>query len=139
MISAIDPAIVVCQRLGIDDQRDDIGREPITVADDTQPDIVAVQLGDLAAQVMPQQSHEVIDLRERPLPVFRREAEQRQIRDAELGGRGQRTPHRLGAAAVTGNARQAASLRPAAVAIHDDRDVARRQRAGRSNVRAHQT
>ena len=49
----------------------------------------------------------------------------RQDLDAVVGGSLQRPAHRFGAGAMTGDARQAALLRPAAVAVHDDRDVAR--------------
>ncbi len=53
----IDPAIVARQRLGIVDQRDDVGREPGDFADHAQPHAVAMQFSDLAAQIMAQEPH----------------------------------------------------------------------------------
>ena len=48
-----------------------------------------------------------------------------------IGGGLQRLANRFGAGPVAGDARQAALLRPAAVAVHDDRDVARDRPAHR--------
>ena len=58
-------------------------------------------------------------------PVLRREGVERENFDAVIGGRLQRAPDRFGAGAMAGDARQPALLRPAAVAVHDDGDVAR--------------
>ena len=116
----------------------DVGGEPRAVADHPHAHAVAVQFGDLAAQVVAQEAHQIVDLFERPLPILRRKPEQGQIGNAELAGRGHRTPHGLCAASVPGNARQTAGLRPTAVPVHDDRDMPR-SRARRGTVRAHQT
>src|SRR3546814_7687224 len=53
---------------------------------------------------------------------------QREERNAELDGAGDAAAHRLRALAVPQSARQAAGVRPAPVAVHDDGDVARRCR-----------
>ena len=53
----------------------------------------------------------------------------REVLDAELDRRPHRAAHGLHAHAVPGRARQPALLGPAAVAVHDDGDVARHRRA----------
>ena len=85
----VHPVVVAGQGLGVADHRRDIGGEPIAFADDPQPHAVAVQFGDLAAQIMPQQPHQRLDLILWPLPVLRREAEQRQIGNPEFARRDQ--------------------------------------------------
>ena len=64
---------------------------------------------DLAAQVVAQQAHQVADLVGRPAPVLGREGEQRQVPDALARAGLDRAPHRLGAAPVAGDRRQAAA------------------------------
>jgi hypothetical protein len=124
----VHAVVVLGQGLGVADHRGNVGGEPVEFADDPQPHAVAVQFGDFAAQIVPQQAHQRVDLVRRPLPVLRREAEQRQIGNSELACRDQRPAHRVGALAMTRDARQAAGLRPAAVAVHDDRDMPRQTR-----------
>src|SRR5580658_7762111 len=80
------PEVVGGQRLGIGDEDDDVLGKARALADDLEPDAIPVQLGDLAAQIMAQQAHQVVDLDHRPLPILRREAEKREIGDAELAG-----------------------------------------------------
>src|SRR5438874_2883421 len=121
----VDRAVLAGQRLRVVDQCDDIRRQAAGLADYPQAHTIAMQLRDLAAEVMAQQPHPIVDLVERPLPVFRGKTEQRQIRNAEFGRRRQRAPHRLGATAVTSNARQTAALRPSAVPVHYDGNVPR--------------
>jgi len=71
---------------------------------------------------------EVVDLRGRPLPVLRGEGVERQIGDAQLLRPLDGAAHRFGPALMPRDARQAPGLRPAAVAVHDDRDVPGRRR-----------
>src|SRR5256885_6000977 len=78
-----------------------------------------------------------MDLVGGPPPVLGRKAEQREVRDAELADRLYRLAHRVGAAAMAGNTRQTAGPRPAAVAIHDDRNVPRQ--GARRMLVTHQT
>src|SRR3546814_8447440 len=89
-------------------------------ADHPEPDAVVVQVGDLAAQVEPQELHQVADLLWRPAPVLGGEPEQRQIADAKLAGGLDGAPHRLRTLAMAKAAQHPASPRPPAVAIHDD-------------------
>src|SRR3546814_7575233 len=48
--------------LAILDEGHDVGRQQAAVADHPEPDAVVVQVGDLAAQVEPQELHQVADL-----------------------------------------------------------------------------
>ena len=80
-------------------------------------------------------------------PVFGGKAVDRQVAHAVLDRRADRAAHRLDAAPVALEARQAARLRPAAVAVHDDGDMRRRARrrrrdrigAGRQGMRRPRT
>jgi hypothetical protein len=56
-------------------------------------------------------------------PVLAGEREQREKFDVALDAREDDRPHRLDTAAVSGDARQHPLLRPAPVAVHDDRHV----------------
>ena len=67
------------------------------------------------------------DLLGRARPVLDREGIDREIVDAELDRGAHRPAQRLDAAPVALEARQAARRRPAAVAVHDQRDMTRRR------------
>jgi hypothetical protein len=82
-------------------------------------------LVELARQVPPEQLHEAVDLARWPVPVLRREREEREVLDAEPSCRFDDRAHRILADAVAVQARESALLGPASVAVHDDRDVAR--------------
>src|SRR5207253_2099913 len=64
----------------------------------------------------------------RPAPVLAREREEREEFDAALAACLDGLAHGFNTLAVAGDARQEALLRPAAVAVHDDRDVPRHAR-----------
>src|SRR5690606_17728410 len=93
------------------------------VADEPQPNIVLVERLHLLAEIEPQQPHQVVHFRNRPLPVFRREGVKRQERNAKFAAGRDRGAHGIGAAPVACHPRQAARASPAAIAIHDDGDV----------------
>ena len=80
---------------------------------------------DLLLERAQEQVHQDRDLFRRAAPVLAREREQREVVDAALDAGADDAAHRLDALAVTGDARQQPLLRPAPVAVHDDRDVAR--------------
>ena len=71
------------------------------------------------------QPHQVADLFLGPLPVFGAESVERHRVDAEVARRAHDRPHRLDAGLVTGDAGQQPLFRPAAIAVHDDGDMAR--------------
>src|SRR3546814_17672510 len=60
-----------------------------------------------------------------PLPVFGTEGVERHRLDTEVARRAHDGAHRLDAGLVAGDARKQALLGPAAVAVHDDSDMAR--------------
>ena len=80
---------------------------------------------ELAAQVVLQQPHERRDLALRALPVLDREGVEREHLEPEACRGLDRVAHRLDPGAVALDAVLLAQLRPAPVAVHDDRDVAR--------------
>ena len=71
------------------------------------------------------QVHQEVDLRLRPLPVLARQAVERELLDLEPGTLFGGAADRVDAAAMPGDARQILPRGPAAVAVHDDRDVPR--------------
>src|SRR5436190_13856325 len=105
------------------DQIRDVGGETGTRADEPYTDIMPVQLLYIGPAIAAEQSHEMAHLRFRTAPVLGRECVERKILQAELA----RCAHHL---ADGGNAfdmprfaRQEPVLGPAAVAIHDDRNM----------------
>ena len=69
--------------------------------------------------------HQKIDLGLRPLPVFARQAVERELLDPEPSTLLGRAAHAGHAAAMAFDARQTLPLRPPPVAIHDDGNVPR--------------
>ena len=134
-----EPAIVGGQRFGLDDERDNIGLEIVAFADDPDPDPVGVEFGEIVANEALEEAHQHRHLVRRTAPVLRREAIDRQELHAALDRRADDPAHRLDAAPMTLEARQAARLSPAAVAVHDDGDVGRRpSRTGSGAVMMHE-
>ncbi|MCY1446071.1 hypothetical protein D9M71_626170 [compost metagenome] len=99
--------------------------ETRTVTDDTQADVVVVEALGLAAQRREEQLHQRTDLFGGALPVFAGEGEQGQYLDPGLGTDFDDRANGVDTRLVPGNAGQQAFLRPAVVAIHDDRDMTR--------------
>ena len=81
-------------------------------ADDADPHAVLVQIGEVAPDEAPHQAEQIVDLLPRPRPVLRREAEQREMGDAELERGLDRAPHALHALAMAFGARQARARAP---------------------------
>jgi hypothetical protein len=67
----------------------------------------------------------MVDLVFGPFPVLAAEGIERQTVDPQRLDRAHEFTHRLDPAPMAERARQAAALRPAAIAIHDDGDMAR--------------
>ena len=84
-----------------------------------------MQFGKVTADEGFQETEEFVDLGFRPPPVFRREGKQGQKRDPGLTGCLYRLTDRLDPLAVAEGSRQAPCVRPASVAIHDDRYMLR--------------
>ena len=102
-----------------------VGRELLVAADDAEPDVVAQQRVQLEPQISLQQRHQRRHFGDRTLPVLDRKRVERQHLDAEPRRAFDDVAHRLDAGAMSFDARQVALRRPAAVAVHDDRDVLR--------------
>ena len=100
--------------------------ETFTAPDHRQPDTLLHEERPLLDEILLEEAHQEGELGLGAPPVLAREAKERELVDAKanaLLGRPADTRH---AAAVPLNARQAAALRPAAVAVHDDGDMPRR-------------
>ena len=119
-------ALGLLLRLG--DQAAQLRVEGRHVADHAHPDAELDQLVDLAPQRADEQLHQRRDLVGGTAPVLGAEREQRQVLDAAFPARLQRRAHGVDAAGVPEHARLAPGLRPAAVAVHDDRHVPRHGR-----------
>src|SRR5213075_2166907 len=95
------------------------------VAHDLEADAVVVELGDFLLEGTQEQLHEESHFFLRPAPVLAREREEREVLDAVADARLHDLAHRLDTLAMPADAREEALLRPAAIAVHDDGDVAR--------------
>src|ERR1700722_3002369 len=107
------------------DQIDDVRGQTRTFADNPKPHAVLVEVGDLAAQIEPQQEHQLLDLLDRTAPILGRKTEDRQIRNLQSPGGFNDPAHRFHAAAMTGGTEHSPCLRPTAIAVHDDGDMPR--------------
>src|ERR1019366_8343138 len=112
----------------------DLFGQGLQAADGLQADIVLLEIGELLFEVVAQQAPEGFHCGSRPLPVLDREGVEGERFDTEAGAGFYSGPHGADAGFVAGHARQQAAGRPAAVAVHDDRDV-RRQPAGIDGLR----
>ena len=90
--------------------------------------MVGLHLVDGLVQIFFKQAHDGLHLVRRALPVFRGEGVDRQILHADGLTVGRAAAEGLAAGRVTGSARKAALLCPAAIAVHNDGDVARRRK-----------
>jgi hypothetical protein len=111
-------------RLGVEDGARHVRPEAGTIADHLEADPLLDQRGYLRPQVVPQQSGQVAHLVRRALPVLGGEGEKGQPLYPGLGRGLDRAAHGLGPGLVAHGARQPAGGGPAAVAVHDDSDVA---------------
>ena len=103
---------------------DDIGRKRLPVADYLEPDVIGDEFGQVRFDELAHQVHQVVDLFFRTLPVLAAEGVERQTLDRGVLQAAHELAHRLHALPVAHHPRQVLALRPAAVAIHDDGDVA---------------
>src|SRR5437762_6551008 len=100
--------------------------ELVHAPDHAEPDVVLEQVRELLVQILLQERHQRHDLEARPLPVLDREGVKGQCVELQTGAALDDLAHRRDARAVPLDARKAALPRPAAVAVHDDRDVPRK-------------
>ena len=108
----------------IQDHLADVAGHPAAIADDAHAAVALHQLVHIAAEIGAEQSHQGAHFGLGPLPVFRRKGEQGEILKFHVAGGAHRLAHRAHAGIMTGLARQMPFLRPAAIAVHDDGDMA---------------
>jgi len=101
-----------------------IGVQALPIADNFQTNAVLDELGQVRLDEPPHQPHQIADFLVRAFPVLAREGVERQAFEVDRLERPHEPAHRLDAALMAHGARQVVPLRPAAVPIHDDRDVA---------------
>src|SRR5690606_14880943 len=105
------------------------------IADEAQADVVAVEFVDLVRERAEEQLLQRADFAGGAFPVFAGEGEQGQRTDPAAAAELDARTHRLLSRAVAERARPAPCARPAAVAVHDDRDVPRK--VGRAFLTGH--
>src|SRR6185312_13045638 len=98
-------------------------------ADGFEPDVLPVELLHLGAQEAAQQGHQEVDLGAGALPVLGGEGVEGEGGNVQAGRGLDRGADRLHPGAVAGDTGQVALMRPAAVAVHGDTDVARQAAA----------
>jgi hypothetical protein len=133
----VDPGVVAGAVLGVLPGLAQLVRDLGAVADDADANAVAGELGEVLRDGDEDQAHQAGDLFARPLPVLGREREHGQVLDAAIGAGVDGAHERIDALLVAEEARHVPLLGPAAVAVHDDGDVARhgRRRDGTLAIR----
>ena len=101
----------------------DVGGQLLRPPDHAEADVVLEERSELEPQVTLEQRHERAHFGFGPLPVLHRERVDGEHVEAEPGRGFDDVADRVDAGAVAFDARQVAFGRPAAVAVHDDRDV----------------
>src|SRR5687767_7029528 len=99
--------------------------ELMKAADDPEPHTVIDERSRLAADRLLEERHERTDLLVATLPVLRGERVQRHVLDAALARRADRAADGLDARAMSRDRGQMTLLRPPAVPVHHERDMAR--------------
>src|ERR1700686_2799030 len=97
----------------------------IDAAEKAHADVIPLDKGHFFADVFAQELHQEIGFDFGAAPILDGKSVERQSFDVEPRASFNSGSGRLGAVAVTSDSRKMAALRPAAVAIHDDRHVAR--------------
>src|SRR5208283_2012542 len=115
--------VVARDLLSLTQQAGNIARKPRPRADHAHTHIVGVQLGEIIVNEAVQERHQALHLFLWTGPVLDGKGINGEIPDAELDRGAHGSPQRLHAAPVAFYARQAASRRPAAVAVHDHRNM----------------
>jgi hypothetical protein len=99
--------------------------EAAEIANHPQADVVAVNALDLALEGLHEQLHQEGHLVLRTTPVLGTEGEQREVIDLVVQAGAHHLAHGIHALGMAGNPGHQALAGPAAVAVHDDRDVPR--------------
>jgi len=109
--------------LGVRYRPQQLGRNAIAPADDPHAHTIRDAARDFGHEIAPEETHQQANLSRRALPVVGRERIQRQCSDAAVGSGLDDFLHGARAGDVSGGSHLAACHGPAAVAVHDDRDV----------------
>lgn len=96
-------------------------------ADRTEAHALLDQAGPFRRKVMLQEPHERADFLCRAVPIFLRERVDGQGMDAEFQAEGDHLSDGIDAFAMACDAGETSEFRPPAVAVHDDRDMFRKQ------------
>src|SRR6185312_1962375 len=120
-----DPRVLPRHLFGPLHLLDERGGDALAAADEAHPHALLVELGRLLRDPFGEHRHQPRDLGGRPRPVLGRERVDGQLLDPELGGVAQTGLDRVGPRAVALVDGEAPRARPAAVAVGDDRHVAR--------------
>src|SRR5262249_39692228 len=102
-----------------------LGRQSLAPADGAEADVPLHDLFALREEILVEEGHEEIELALRSFPVFGGETVERQLPDAEPAAFFDGGADAADALAMSLDARQVALPGPAAVAVHDDGDMAR--------------
>src|SRR5439155_9201251 len=102
----------------------ELRRRAIAAADETRPNSLASEIGELALDRLDEDLHQRVDLLGRPGPVLGREGIDGERLDADVDRGLDGAPERTGALAVTGGDGESARGSLAAAPVHDDRDRA---------------
>ena len=97
-------------------------------AEEAHADVVALDERHFFADVFAEELHQKIGFDFGAAPVFDRESVEGKGFDVKAGASFDHDAGGFGAVAVAGDSRQVTTLSPTAVAVHDDRDVAREAR-----------
>ena len=98
-------------------------RDPVPTPYDAQAHTTVRQAGALGVQVLLEQEHQVTHLASRAAPIVRGKRVERKSGDPQLRGGFHRSPDRLGSGDMARRPGSTSFLSPAAVPIHDDRDM----------------
>ena len=101
-------------------QRKQVGRTAVTPADELDAHALTVQVGELLADGVGEERHQVGHLVVGPAPVLGREGEDGQALHAQPRRRLDRTPQRSCPRPVARQERQASAACPTGVTVHDD-------------------
>ena len=115
--------------LGRDECVDERAGQPVAPPDHRQPNAVRHERAELTVEMRLEEIKEESHLLSRALPVVAGEGVERELFDADARAMRDDLADRVGTTHVSHPAGAAASCGPAAVAVHDDRQV-RRNRGG---------
>ncbi len=117
-------ALLVARDLfGVLDLLDQPLRKTVAASDDAEAHAVFQAASHLPAEITVEQAHERRNFHHRALPVVGGKRKHRERADSQLARSIGDAPHGMGSGAMSGDTRQAALLRPTAIAVHDDGHV----------------